>query len=175
MRALTHDTVVGAPLSAIFDEVARRLAAASRGALEPTDVSLSQAPDHTGADFAFACFPLARAWRKNPAQIAAEMATALAEDGAEGGPVAIIEAAGPYLNLTLDHVAVARTVLAEVAASTADDASPYGDSDREADEVVMMEYVSPNTNKPLHIGHLRNAVLGRCVANLLESQGAEVV
>ena len=38
----------------------------------------------------------------------------------------------------------------------------------------MMEYVSPNTNKPIHLGHVRNAVLGRAVANLVQSQGAEV-
>jgi arginyl-tRNA synthetase len=39
----------------------------------------------------------------------------------------------------------------------------------------MMEYVSPNTNKPLHLGHLRNGVLGRAVANLIAAQGARVV
>jgi arginyl-tRNA synthetase len=50
----------------------------------------------------------------------------------------------------------------------------YGHSLRQKGEVVMVEYISPNTNKPLHLGHIRNGVLGRSVANLACSQGAEV-
>jgi arginyl-tRNA synthetase len=39
---------------------------------------------------------------------------------------------------------------------------------------VMVEYASPNTNKPLHLGHLRNIFLGWSIAEILKSQGAEV-
>jgi arginyl-tRNA synthetase len=41
-------------------------------------------------------------------------------------------------------------------------------------EKVMVEYASPNTNKPLHLGHLRNIFLGWSIAEILKSQGAEV-
>jgi arginyl-tRNA synthetase len=51
---------------------------------------------------------------------------------------------------------------------------PYGHSHVAEGERVMVEYVSPNTNKPLHLGHVRNAVLGRAVARLAASQGAQV-
>ena len=163
MRALNHDTVVSAPLTDVFHHIAQRIADASREALTPADIALSQAPEHTGADLAFPCFPLARAWRKNPAQIAQEMAESLTPDDVLGK----VEAAGPYLNLSLARNAVGRRTLEQANES-------YGGSDRQADQVVMMEYVSPNTNKPLHLGHVRNAVLGRCVANLVESQGARV-
>ena len=166
MRALNHESVVSAPLTEVFQHIAERLAGVSQGALAADDVVLSQAPEHTGADLAFPCFPLARAWRKNPAQIAQEMAANLEPDAVLGA----VEAAGPYLNLSLARDRIGRQMLEQIASM----AGGYGNSDRQADEVVMMEYVSPNTNKPLHLGHVRNAVLGRCVANLVESQGARV-
>ena len=163
MRPLNHETVVSSALTEVFMHIAELLAAASQGALTVQDVSLSPAPSHTGADLAFPCFPLARAWKKNPAQIAQEMAAGIPT----GDLLASVEAAGPYLNLRLSRAAVSARVLAAVDAS-------YGDSDRQSGQSVMMEYVSPNTNKPLHLGHVRNAVLGRCVANLTASQGAKV-
>lgn len=173
MRALTSETVVGRPLADAYEHLAARLAATSRDALEPGDVALVQAPEHTGADLAFACFPLAKAWRRSPAQIATEMAEELnagAEDG-DGDPwLAEAVAAGPYLNLLLRRDRTLGAVLREVEG----EGEVYGHSARQAGQRVMMEYVSPNTNKPLHLGHIRNAVLGRAVARLVESQGAEV-
>ena len=163
MRSLNHETVVGSLLTEVFEHIAGLLADASRGALTPQDVVLSQAPAHTGADLAFPCFPLARAWKKNPAQIAQEMAAAVPTDDV----LAAVEAAGPYLNLRLARIATTSKVFAAVDGT-------YGNSERQQGEVVMMEYVSPNTNKPLHLGHVRNAVLGRCVARLVASQGAKV-
>ena len=40
---------------------------------------------------------------------------------------------------------------------------------------IMVEYSSPNTNKPLHLGHLRNNILGYAVSGLLEANGHEVI
>ena len=42
-------------------------------------------------------------------------------------------------------------------------------------ETIMVEYSSPNTNKPLHLGHIRNNLLGFSVANILEEDGYEVI
>ncbi|MCG8455137.1 MAG: arginine--tRNA ligase, partial [Holophagales bacterium] len=170
MKALTPDSVVGSPLCELYAHLAEKVAAASEGALEPGDITLSLAPEHTGADFAFPCFPLARAWRKNPAQIASEMAARLEPDHV----LDKAQGAGPYLNLSLRRSTVAARVLEQIADESAAGGAPYGASRRQVGEVVMMEYVSPNTNKPLHLGHVRNAVLGRSVAHLIESQGARV-
>ncbi|RMH21869.1 MAG: arginine--tRNA ligase [Acidobacteria bacterium] len=166
MKALSPESIVGEALESVYREVAAAIAAASRGALEPEQVVLVPAPAHTGCDLAFQCFKLARAWRQAPPAIAAEMATRLAAP--EGDLLASAEAAGPYLNLRLDRDAVAARVLAATAAA----GDEYGHSRRQQGEVVMMEYVSPNTNKPLHLGHLRNAVLGRAVIRLIAAQGA---
>ncbi|MDA8017493.1 MAG: arginine--tRNA ligase [Thermoanaerobaculia bacterium] len=172
MRALTPETAIGPALADAYHHLANRLAAASRAAVEAPDILLTLAPEHTGADFAFACFPLAKAWRRSPAQIAGEIAEALhAETEQEDDPwLARAEAAGPYLNLYLRRDLTTNTVLKDVGRLR----ETYGHSKRQDGRRVMMEYVSPNTNKPLHLGHIRNAVLGRAVANLVASQGAEV-
>ena len=39
----------------------------------------------------------------------------------------------------------------------------------------MVEYSSPNTNKPLHLGHVRNNVIGMSLSNVLEAAGYEVI
>ncbi|MEM6793896.1 MAG: arginine--tRNA ligase [Acidobacteriota bacterium] len=166
MKALSQASAVGEPLASIYRHLAAALAARSKGALEESAVAFSQAPDHTGCDFSFPCFPLAKAWKSNPAKIAAELAESLGGDEV----LERAEAAGPYLNLRLDRAEVARRVVREVL-----EEDGYGDSDRQSGDVVMMEYVSPNTNKPLHLGHMRNALLGRSVANLIASQGAKVL
>ena len=49
---------------------------------------------------------------------------------------------------------------------------------RKADEnapLVMIEYSSPNTNKPLHLGHVRNNLLGNALANIMAANGNKVV
>lgn len=171
MRALTPETTVGEPLRTAYEHLAQLLASASQNAVEAVDVALTQAPDHTGADLAFACFPLAKAWRRSPAQIAGEMAETLNSAAQDGDPwLAEAVPAGPYLNLLLHRGRALGSVLREIEGEGA----VYGRSSLQRGQRVMMEYVSPNTNKPLHLGHIRNAVLGRAVANLVESQGAEV-
>ncbi|MEM1177171.1 MAG: arginine--tRNA ligase [Acidobacteriota bacterium] len=170
MKALTESSVVGEPLAGIYQRLATLVAEHSRGALEAAEVGFQQAPEHTGGDLSFPCFPLARAWKRNPAQIATEMASLILEDERAADLLDGAEAAGPYLNLRLARTALARQVLEAI--TVADGA--YGDSHRQEGDIVMMEYVSPNTNKPLHIGHVRNALVGRTVANLIESQGAQM-
>ena len=44
-----------------------------------------------------------------------------------------------------------------------------------AGKKVLVEYSSPNTNKPLHLGHVRNILLGWSCANILEANGYEVI
>ncbi len=167
MRALTDSFVVGRVLADVHRHVATAIAGASQGAVEAGEVSLAPAPAHTGSDLSFRCFELARHWKKNPAVIAGEMAAAIAGDDL----IARCVAAGAYLNVELRRDALMPLVMRDISEA----GHTYGHSDKQADEVVMMEYISPNTNKPLHIGHLRNGLLGRAVAHLLAAQGAKVV
>lgn len=56
-----------------------------------------------------------------------------------------------------------------------DQGGAFGRNETGAGKKVLIEYSSPNTNKPLHLGHARNNVLGMATANLLEANGYEVV
>ena len=48
-------------------------------------------------------------------------------------------------------------------------------SNRNPDDTYMVEYSSPNTNKPLHLGHIRNILLGYSVSRILEAAGKKVL
>ncbi len=116
-------------------------------------------------DLAFPCFSLAKKLKSAPPKIAADLAAEVKlPDGFER-----VETKGPYLNFFFD-----RAELVEQATSAVLKAGEtYGD--RKGDhEKVMVEYISPNNNKPLHLGHVRNGLVGESLSNLYESQGKKV-
>ena len=139
-------------------------------ALTPEGVAAEKPPRPELGDLAFPMFPYARQARRAPAQIAAAVAEALHRAGAEQRSGGKVEVQGPYLNLRLDRPAAAAAVLAAVRRAGDD----YGRGDSLAGQRVMVEFSSPNTNKPLHLGHLRNDSLGMSVSRLLAAAGAEV-
>jgi arginyl-tRNA synthetase len=51
----------------------------------------------------------------------------------------------------------------------------YGHADEASGKIIMVEYSQPNTNKPLHLGHLRNNMLGFSLSNILKANGHEVI
>ena len=118
-----------------------------------------------------AAMPLARALKKNPREIAAELVQRLQQQPAVQRWVAALEIAGPgFVNLRLAPAAK-QAVVAEVLAGGAG----YGTSAVRQGERVMVEFVSANPTGPLHVGHGRNAALGDCICNLLASQGHAVL
>ncbi|MDP3771580.1 MAG: arginine--tRNA ligase, partial [bacterium] len=126
-------------------------------------------PNPSLGDVAVPCFVLARQLRQPSPQIAARIAEAL---GAHPF-VSRATVAGPYVNIVLDAAEVARRVLAAVSEA----GEQYGgtsDEGRGTREHIVLEFVSPNANKPLHLGHLRNAFLGEAIARLLEARGHRV-
>ena len=112
-------------------------------------------------------FPLLRLSRKKPAETAQEIGAYLQE---HTELVEKFNAVNGFLNLT---VAPAKWV--ELLGSI--NADPrYGFSAPAADApLVMIEYSSPNTNKPLHLGHVRNNLLGWSLAQIMEANGNRVV
>ena len=115
-------------------------------------------------DLSFPCFQLAKGLKQAPPKIATDLAAKL-ELPAEFERV---EVKGPYLNFFLK-----KETIIEKASAEAGEA--YGDRKAAKPETVMVEYISPNNNKPLHLGHVRNGLLGAAISNLLESQGTQVV
>ena len=103
----------------------------------------------------------------------------------KGNPVVIGEQIGQYLqdnvNLVKGFNVVKGFLNVEIADSyylnffnSIKDNETYGFADRKDDKAVMVEYSSPNTNKPLHLGHVRNVLLGYSVAEILKASGKKV-
>lgn len=138
----------------------------------PADAALAALTPETPpnpelGDIAFPMFAFAKLLKKGPPQIAAEVVRRLG-GATVGGTVA---AAGPYVNVKLDRPAVA----AEVLAAVEREADAWGRTDSLAGRRYFVEYSCPNTNKPLHIGHLRNDALGESLSRILAAAGATVL
>ncbi|GER60790.1 arginine--tRNA ligase [Patiriisocius marinus] len=102
----------------------------------------------------------------------------------KGNPVAIGEAIGNYLVENVTEVVrfnVVKGFLNVVLSDThfldffteVTDFSSYGIQPQN-DDAMMVEYASPNTNKPLHLGHVRNVLLGYSVAQIVKASGKKV-
>ena len=121
-------------------------------------------------------FPFVKIARKAPAQVAAEIGEKLMADSS--GLIARFNAVQGFLNLVIDDA----FWIKQLEAIDADDnygrfqspitnhQSPIG-----AQPLMMVEYSSPNTNKPLHLGHVRNNLLGYSIAQIQEANGWKVV
>ena len=81
-----------------------------------------------------------------------------------------IEAVHGYLNLYFSPAEYAQKVVQTVLAQ----GERYG-SREPTGKATMVEYSNPNTHKPLHVGHLRNVILGGSISNILEASGKKVV
>lgn len=112
-------------------------------------------------------FPFLKISRKKPEDTAAEIGTWLTDNTPL---VSAHNAVKGFLNLTIAP-SLWRKMLADI------DADPhYGLITPTAESpLVMIEYSSPNTNKPLHLGHVRNNLLGWSVAQIAEANGNRVV
>ncbi len=118
-------------------------------------------------DYTVVVFPLLRISKKNPDQTGKELGESIVKGVAE---VASYEVIKGFLNLTLAKEYWA-SILDNTAANT-----DYGYQKASADSpLVMIEYSSPNTNKPLHLGHIRNNLLGFSLSRLVSVCGNRVV
>ena len=136
-------------------------------AVAPESVNPSPTKKEFEGNLTVVVFPFLKASRKAPEATAAEMGQWLKENVDAVADFNVIKG---FLNISVDP-AFWRNQLLSVAA---DDSFGF----REATEdspLVMVEYSSPNTNKPLHLGHVRNNLLGYSVAQVLKANGNRVV
>ncbi|MDR7314228.1 arginine--tRNA ligase [Brevibacillus nitrificans] len=127
---------------------------------------LETPPNPAMGDIAFPCFQLAKALRKAPPMIAAELAEKIS-----GAPLRESAAVGPYVNFFLDQAAVAKQVIGTILSQ----GSAYGDSHIGQGRKVPIDLSSPNIAKPFSMGHLRSTVIGNAIANIMEKQGYQPV
>ena len=126
-------------------------------------------PDPAMGDIGFPMFAFARIFRMAPPAIAAEMVSVLESDP-DAAAAGTMKQVGPYVNVFLAKGNMATQVLAEITAA----GESFGRSKMLSGKRIMVEFSSPNTNKPLHLGHLRNDALGESISRILKFCGAEV-
>ena len=122
-------------------------------------------PEFEG-DFTIVVFPLLRTSRKGPEQTAEEIGNYLVNNLNEVTGFNIIKG---FLNLSISHYYWKEFFFDNI------DNKRFGSHSNTNNDPVVVEYSSPNTNKPLHLGHIRNNLLGWSVAEILQNSGQKVV
>jgi len=117
-------------------------------------------------DLTVVVFQLLKASKKGPAETAEELGQYLLDNC---DPVESYNVVKGFLNLVITN-----SFWLEAMATYIEDDN-FGISTTRTGKKYMVEYASPNTNKPLHLGHLRNIFLGDAVANILDANGHTVL
>ncbi len=130
------------------------------------DLPWETCPAGQNADITVNCFRFASRFQCRPDQLAAEAAEFLS-----GHPdVRSAECVKAFVNITLTPEAIFRASLADLPGLLADAALPAEQRRR-----ILVEYSAPNTNKPQHLGHVRNNTIGQSIVSLLARAGHDVV
>ena len=129
------------------------------------EVSFENTNANFAGDYTFVVFPYLRHSRKKPEDTAADIGDYLKEHVAEIEDYNVVKG---FLNLELSDGYWLEVAKNRVANGVTIPAIGKG-------QKVVVEYSSPNTNKPLHLGHIRNNVLGFSYCEILAANGYDVV
>ena len=117
-------------------------------------------------DITMVVFPLVKEIKGNPVEIGTQIGNYLVSHANE---VSKFNVVGGFLNLVISDAYYVDFF------NTIKNNETFGFvASKEGDKAVMVEYSSPNTNKPLHLGHIRNNLLGYSVAEILKASGKKV-
>ena len=134
----------------------------------PQQVQLQKTRDEFEGQLTVVVFPFVKAARKSPEMVGDEIGKYLVENLSD--TVAKYNVVKGFLNLVISD-APWITLLNTINAEEKFGFQPV----TEQSPLVMIEYSSPNTNKPLHLGHVRNNLLGSALARIVEANGNKVV
>lgn len=121
---------------------------------------IKDVPPEIEGDFSFPCFPYAKKSGKNPQALAEELAKKLG-----GGFIERVEARDGFVNFFLSPAKVADVLVNEVITLKGD----YGKGTNRGRMIV--EHTSANPNAPLHVGHLRNSIIGDSIVRIMKFSG----
>ncbi|KFF08761.1 arginine--tRNA ligase [Chryseobacterium luteum] len=149
----------------IKDTIEKKLAEVILNVYQLKDINLEVQENKTEfeGDFTIVTFPLVKQLKKNPESIGVELGEALTEQSDLFESFNVVRG---FLNVKVQNqlfVDNFRTVSRDF------------DTIEKKNSTVMVEYSSPNTNKPLHLGHVRNNLLGFSVAQILKEAGYDVI
>jgi arginyl-tRNA synthetase len=125
--------------------------------------SLATPPNQKFGDVAFGCFELAKGEKRNPVELATELAAKIEP----GKLFERVVAVGPYVNFTFNEVTFFEKVFKDVKRLKLN----YGQTKLGDGKSVLVEYAQPNTHKEFHVGHVRNALYGQAVVNIMRKNG----
>ena len=136
-------------------------------------------PSSEIGDYAFPCFSLAKKLhrsvypklrsegaKKNPHEIALEIKDKISNKNFED-----VQVSGAYINFFVDKKKFAENIIKEILKEKEN----FGKSNIGRKEKTMVEFPSQNTNKPLHLGHLRNMSIGESISRILEFNSEKVI
>ncbi len=136
--------------------------------IDEKQVQIQQTRSEFEGQLTVVVFPFLRASKKGPEQTGQELGQYLKDNLSD--VVADFNVVKGFLNLVISS----RSWIALLEDIDADDR--FGLKEETADSpLVMIEYSSPNTNKPLHLGHVRNNLLGSSLARIVAANGNKVV
>src|SRR3954471_10222149 len=133
--------------------------------ITPADVSLQETRKEFEGQVTVVTFPFTKFSRKTPEQTGAEIGEYIKNELKEVAGFNVIKG---FLNISLADSYWLNQLYTDILTDDFAVAKPNG-------KKVMVEYSSPNTNKPLHLGHVRNNLLGFSVSEILAAAGYEVV
>ncbi|MEW6750957.1 MAG: arginine--tRNA ligase [Candidatus Latescibacterota bacterium] len=142
-------------MNPFVEEIVDSLAAATGLDRQAVHGLVGVPPREEMGDYAFPCFVLAREQRRNPAELAREVADRI---GTVPG-VERVEAAGAYVNFRLDRPRFVQHVLTQVQ----EQGDAYGSRQPGAGKTLVIDFSSPNLAKPFSIAHLRSTAIGHAV------------
>jgi len=133
--------------------------------ITPAEISLQETRKEFEGQITIVTFPLTKFSRKSPEQTGTEIGEYLKSEVKEIAGFNVIKG---FLNISIADSYWLGQLYNEILPADLSASKPNG-------KKVMVEYSSPNTNKPLHLGHVRNNLLGFSVAQILEAAGCEVI
>ena len=151
----------------ISQGVARALKALYDLDVNPADVNPQATRKEFEGNLTVVVFPWVKAARKSPEKVADEIGQWLLDNESAVQGFNVVKG---FLNIVIEPK-IWNNILAEILAEP-----HYGITEPSKDApLVMVEYSSPNTNKPLHLGHIRNNLLGYSLSKILKACGNRVV
>ena len=132
-----------------------------------TPLFLESPPDFKFGDFAFCFSSFLKEIKDNPKEVFKN----ISENISLLEFVEKTEVVFPYINIKIKNEVLFKSVILEIENS----GTNFGENEINKNKKILIEFLSPNTNKPLHLGHARNGVLGMAMSNILRSTGASII
>lgn len=149
----------------LISQIARQAVENLYGPVDASALQIQKTRKEFEGDYTLVTFPLLKLSHKSPEVTANEIGARIVADNPQIAAFNVIKG---FLNLSLSP-AFWIDRFGEIAADVSfGDTAPTG-------RTIMIEYSSPNTNKPLHLGHIRNNLLGYSVAQILKANGHNVI